>query len=243
MKITARKLFLIYLILFNLQNNYAQPSGNTDPDFLKWKSYFNQLYGADYNLMNGIRYINIYPSAEGHPFLGEDRFYQGNVVINNQLFRDVEIKYDICNQEIILQYQHFSGGTDKIILVKEFIDEFVMDGKLFRKYNFPETVPGFYQVVSQSNIYCLYYWEKDLLKGSSVQSFYKYSPERKLSYLVIDNKLRSFKGRRSFVKLFPPEYHKDIMQFLKSNKIWIRDADEIKIRQLMAHCNKLIQGN
>lgn len=193
--------------------------------------------------MNGLRYINIYPSAEGHPFLDEDRFYQGNVVINKQLYRDVEIKYDICNQEIILQYQYFSGGTDKIILVKEFIDEFVMNGRLFRKYTFPENVPSFYQVVSKGNIYCLNYWKKDLLKGSSVQNFYKYSPELKFSYLVIDNKLRSFKGRSSFVKLFPPEYQKDIMQFLKSNKIGIRDADEITIRQLMTHCNELIQGN
>ena len=243
MIITARNLVLIYLLLYNLQNNYTQPSGNIDPDFLKWKSYFNQFYGADYNLMNGIRYINIYPSAEGHPFLGEDRFYQGNVVINNQLYRDVEIKYDIYNQKILLQYPYFSGSTDKIVLVGEFLDEFVMDGRLFRKYTFPENVPRFYQVVSKGNIYCLYYWKKDLLKGSSVQSFFKYSPERKLSYLVIDDKLRSFKGRSSFVKLFPSEFHKEIIQFLKSNKISIRDSDEIKIRQLMTHCNELIQGN
>ncbi len=242
MKITLRNIF-IFLDLFILQYNYSQSTGITDSNVLKWKSYFNQFYGADYNLINGIRYVNLYPSAEGHPFLGENSFYKGNLIINDLIYRDVEIKYDICNQEIILQYPYFTGNPDKIILIKEFIDEFEMDGRLFRKYTFPETEPRFYQVVSRGNIYCLYYWKKDLQKGSSVQSFYKYSPERKVSYLVIDNKLCSFSGRKSFIKLFPSQYHKKIIQYLKSNKMWIRNDTEIKIRQLMDFCNEIIAGN
>jgi hypothetical protein len=242
MKMTVRNIF-IFLDLFILQYNYAQSTGKNDSNVLKLKSYFNQFYGADYNLINGIRYVNLYPSAEGHPFLGEDSFYKGNIIINNLIYRDMEIKYDICNQEIILQYPYFTGNPDKIILIKEFIDEFEMDDRLFRKYTFPETGPRFYQVVSRGNIYCLYFWKKDLVKGSSVQIFYKYSPERKVSYLVIDNKLCSFSSRKSFIKLFPSQYHKEIIQYLKSNKMWIRNDTEIKIRQLMDFCNEIIAGN
>jgi hypothetical protein len=243
MKIILKNLYLTFLVLLNLQLNYGQSTDAKDTTVLKWKSIFNQYYGADYNLVNGIRYINLYPSAEGHPFFGEDRFYNGKLVINNKVYQDVEIIYDIYNQEIILQYPYFEGSTDKIILTNEFIDEFEMDGKLFRKYTFPESAPRFYQVVSQGNINCLYYWKKDLLKGSSAHTFYKYSPEKKVSYLLIDDKLNTFKGRKSFVELFPSKYQKEIRLYLRSNNIWLRDANELTIQQFLIHCNKLVQEN
>jgi hypothetical protein len=243
MKKSMISLSFIYLLLINLQSFNAQSTDLGDSTFLKWKLFFNQSYGTDYNLVNGIRYLNLYPSAEGHPFLGEDRFYNGKLVVNNKVYQDVEIKYDIYNQEIILQYPYFSGSTDKIVLVEEFIDEFEMDGKLFRKYTFPETAPRFYQVVFQGNISCLYYWKKDLLKGSSAQSFYKYAPEKKIPYLVIDEKLCFFRGRKSFVELLPSKYQKEIRLYLRSNNIWLRDANELTIQQLLNHCNKLVQEN
>jgi hypothetical protein len=240
MKPVVRILHIISLIFLCLQSNFAQSTRMNDSTILESKLYFEQLYGADYNLINGTRYVNLYPSAEGHPFLGEDKFYRGNIIINNISYSDVEIKYDICDQNIILQYPYFTGNKDKIILNEEFIEEFEADGRIFRKYFFPETGSHFYQVVSQGNIYCLYRWEKYLLKGSSALSFYKYSPEKHFSYLVIDNRICSFTGRKSFLKLFPGEYHKKILLFLRSNKIWIRDASDMQIRQLMNFCNELI---
>ncbi len=243
MKVFLGILQVILLILLCLKSNFAQSTRMNDSIILNWKLYFNQLYGTDYNLINGTRYVNLYPTAEGHPFLGEDDFYRGNIVINNISYSNVEIKYDICNQKIILQYPYFSGNKDKIVLNEEFIEEFETYGRLFRKYLFPETGSRFYQVVSEGNIYCLYRWKKDLLKGSSTQSFYKYSPEKHFSYLVIDNELCSFNGRKSFLELFPGEYHKEILLFLRSNKIWLRDASDMQMRQLMDFCNKLIRQN
>jgi hypothetical protein len=238
-----KNLYLIFLLLIYHQYNYAQSAALTDSTIFKLKSFFDQLYGADYNLINGRRYVNLYPTAAGHPFLGEDKFYRGNIVINNISYTNVDIKYDICNQKIHLQYPYFSGNTDKIILVEEFIYGFEIDGRLFRKYTFPETGPRFYQVVSQGNIYCLYHWKKELLKGLSGQSFFTYSPEKHLSYLVIDNKLSPFNRRQSFLKLLPRKYNKDIKLYLRSNQIWIRDASDIQIRHLMDYCNLLISQN
>lgn len=235
-------LHLALLISLDLKVITAQSDRAIDSAVLSWKSYFEQLYGTDYNLLNGTRYVNLYPTANGHPFLGDDVFFKGNIVISGKVYRDVDIKYDISSQEIILQYPHFSGNTDKIILNREFIDEFILDGKLFRKFRFPDTEPGFYQVVARGEISCLYYWKKDLLKGISSQNFFTYSPEQKKSYLLIDKKIISFRGRRSFIKAFPELYHKEILSFIKSNKIDFRNAADAEIRSLMVYCNQLMQN-
>jgi len=210
----------------------------------KWKLYYDQLYGADYSLVNGTKYLNLYPFSNGHPFLGEDQFYTGNLMINNQLYQGVEIKYDVHNQQVILQYHHFSGSLDRIILIKEFINEFEINGKLFRQYNFSETNPCFYQVVTHGEIYCLYYWTKEMkLSGSSSDNLYKYMPEKKESFLVINQQLYAFKDRRSFLKLLPEENREEIKQFMKSNKIWLINAGVYQLQQLLSYCNELIQSN
>ena len=233
-------LYLVLQISLNLQPFFAQSVRIIDSTVLNWKSYCEQLYGPDYNLINGRRYVNLYIIADGHPFLGDNSFYRGNIIINNKSYKDLEIKYDIYNQEILLQYTYFTGNTDLIILVEKFIDGFELDGRSFRKYNFPETGPRFYQVVSHGNIFCLYYWKKVLIKGLSTHSFFAYSPEKHLSYLVIDNKIYPFKGRKSFIKLLPQQYSKEIILYLRSNKLWIRNASDTQIRQLMDFCNELI---
>jgi hypothetical protein len=234
-------LYLIFLLLLYPHYNYAQSAAPNDSTILKLKVFLEQLYGADYNLINGRRYVNLYPTAEGHPYFGEDKFYRGYIVINNISYTNVEIKYDICNQKIILQYPHFSGNKDIIILNGEFIEEFEINGRSFRKYTFPGTGPRFYQIISPGNLSCLYHWEKQLLKGLSVETYFKYSPEKRLSYLVIDNKLCPFNSRKSFLKLLPQEHNTEIKIYLRSYKIWIRNASDFQIRQLMDYCNELIR--
>jgi len=209
----------------------------------KCKLHYDQLYGADYNLINGIKYLNLYPFSKGHPFLDDDKFYKGNLMINNELYQGVEIKYDIHNQQVILQYHHFSGSLDRIILIKEFINEFEINGKLFRQYSFPGTNPRFYQVVTHGEIYCLYYWTKELkLSGNSSDNLYKYMPEKKESYLVINQQPFLFRGRISFLKLLPEAIREEIKQFMKSNKIRLISANEYQIQQLLLYCNELIRS-
>ena len=95
-------------------------SAQDQPDqvavFNEWEDYFDRVYGVDYNLVNGIRYLYPYARAHGHPFLGENRFYTGYAVINGHYYQDLLFKYDICNQQIILNHTFLSGGTEQIII-------------------------------------------------------------------------------------------------------------------------------
>ena len=123
-------------------------------------------------------------------------------------YQDIYLKYDIYNQDMILQYSPFAGGTDQIYLKNEFIHEFKIDGKLFRKYSFPETGTRFYQVVTSGKTYCLYYWKKEL--NFSTLSSYNFSPQKKESYIVKNSILYRFKSKKQFRKLFPVQHQKEI---------------------------------
>ncbi len=202
-----------------------------DSNIHRWKKYFDQSYGPDYNLINGIKYLYLYSSVTGHPFFGENQFYTGSLVIANREYQDIYLKYDIYNQDMILQYSPFIGGTDQILLKNEFISEFKIDGKLFRKYSFSETSTRFYQVVTSGKIYCLYLWEKEL--NFSTLSSYNFSPQKKKSYIVKNSKLYRFKSKKQFRKLFPVQHQKKIKQFIRNNKIRLKNASDDTMRRLL----------
>ncbi len=96
--------YFLLLVLCSCSHLINAQAGTTaDSSLSEWKEYFDVSYGYDPNLVNGIRYLNLYPNSDGHQFLAEDQFYNGSLVIGNTEYEDVDLKYDICNQNIILQ--------------------------------------------------------------------------------------------------------------------------------------------
>ncbi len=233
-------LILFFLTCFS-DSLSAQKSGYPDAAFNEWKEFFDQSYGADYELINGIKYVYPFFNSSDHPFLGEDRFYTGYAVINGRQFPDLKLKFDICIQRIVLNHPFFSGEKEQIILNNEFIDAFELDGKLFRKYSFPETGIKFLQVIESGDLCCLYFWRKkfnDL--PQSIQNANSFSPPKKKRYLLLNNEIWPFNTKRSFLKLFPEGYQKQINQFIRTNMIWSNEVPDKMMHQLINYCDNLI---
>ena len=242
MIIRCLKYFLVLFICFYSGAATAQVQTISDSTINNWKKYFDLSYGPDYNLINGIKYLYLYSNASGHPFFGENQFYTGRLVITDREYHDVHLKYDIYNQNMILQYSPVTGGTDQILLNNEFIHEFKIDGKLFRKYSFSETGTRFFQVVTSGKIYCLYQWEKDLnYSPTSISSFYNFTPQEKKAYIVMNSKPYRFKRKKKFLRLFPVQIQKEIKQFIRNNKIWLKNESDDNMRRLLEFCNQLTE--
>ncbi len=234
--------FLLFICFYSgAAKNHAQTI--YDSTIYNWEKYFYLSYGPDYNLINGIKYLNLYPTVIGHPFFGENQFYTGRLVIADREYQDVYLKYDIYNQNIILRYSRVAGGTAQILLHNEFIHEFKIDGKRFRKYSFSETGTRFYQVVTSGKLYCLYHWEKVLnYSPTSTSSLYNFTPQKKEAYIVMNGKLYRFKSKKQFLKLFPVQHQKEIKQFIRNNKILLKNESDGNMRRLLEFCNQLTEN-
>ena len=221
----------------------AQVRNIRDSVIYAWKEYFDLSYGPDCNLINGLEYLNIYPNSNGHPFMSENRFYNGRLVIGDRVYQDVKLKYDICNQRLILQYSPFPGGENQIVLNNEFVTEFQLDDRLFRKYTFPETGTRFFQLVASGKTSCIYLWGKDLtVSPNSLDYYYQFSSGKKKAYIIMNNQAYLFRNRRSFLSLFPSRYHPEIKQFIRENEIWVKNGTENSIRNLVRFCNQLAEN-
>ena len=239
MKLTGSVILFCASILASYSNCIAQ----VHPDSIVhwWKNY-DQSYGNDYTLVNGIRYIQVPARAEGHPFLDGDQFSKGRIVIGEKEFEGVELKYDICNQQIILNYRDYSGSQQQIVLISNEIQEFELENRLFRLMELPEKGQRYVQVIEGDPFSCMFYWHKELVKGLSGEYYYRYLPQTRSTFLMTQGELKPFKGKRSFINSFPEEYRKEIKGYFRSRSFLFNEASDTDLQKAVQFCNELIQN-
>lgn len=224
-----------------LMNTTATAQEINDELVSYYSDHFEKAIGPDENLINGIKLLSRYKQIKGHEFLGSNEFVSGSLVLNNKTYADVSIKYDIVNQNIVLRYTTSLQGLNYIVLHSSFITEFELDNKHFEKLYFPKTDTQFFQIVTNNSIKCLYFWNKTLeINPQSVQNYFEYSDQSKKTYLVIDNELKHYSGKISFINLFPKDLHKPIKKYINSHRIEIKNAPDESIIKLIEFCEGLI---
>lgn len=243
MKKTILLVLLSILALNFLLNKTlgAQPANSSEKEFYELKEHFDHLNGPDYNLLNGRQYYLPY-SGNSHPYFNTDRYRPGSLLLNGEVYDSVTINYDIFDQQLILQYPGSISGHDlKVVLNRELIDYFKIDGLTFRFMSFPETGNSFFQLVSSGYISCYLRWEKRLNRSTSTgNTRYKYSKQSREIYLQMEGQLYDVRSRSSFTGMFDEAYQKEIKDFLRREKIRFRNASDETLGRLMNFCIELI---
>lgn len=225
---------LVLLALVWLADAKAQDQSITD-----YLEECERKYGSDANLVNGEKYFYPYSKADGDPFFfSEPR--EAVIRVHEKEFPGQLVKYDIFNQQVILNFDDIYGGITSLVLRNEWVKSFSMDSKLFRRMKGPEGEEAYFQVVVDGPISCVYSWKKDYLLNlnSGVQSYYFTEPLKE-TYLVIENDYYHYRNNRTFLKAFDSEKQKSIKQYMRQSKIRVNKSPEWQMRQLITYCNSL----
>lgn len=239
LKLMIKILSLLFLLIFSIPL-YSQ---NKDIEKRYKEIYLKaqREYGIDQELVSGIYYENKYYKSIGHPFFLEDEFYKGELVFKGKVYDAIEMKYDVYEQQLLINYL-IENKSLWIILPNEFISEFRFNNAYFKKYHFEGMQTGFYQVIGTSNsLKCLYFWSKNRNDSDHLRTHfsYEFTKEKKTSYLLIDDKLIRYYNNSSFLKQFPEEIRSDIKKYINSNNIKVMKGDDNTIEALIDFCCKL----
>lgn len=112
------------VILFFLVFLPYSLSGNTDTLLIQ------KTTGVDV-LLNGRIWWNKHAKVTGDPFFISDSYLKGSVVFNGQSFGNLDLKYDICSDELVYKPE----SHPVILLNKEMVDSFIITSG-FRDYFF-----------------------------------------------------------------------------------------------------------
>jgi len=215
----------------------------TDTNILaELEQIISESYGPDQHLINGAEYFNLHIRSEGHKFLDEDKYYKGSVVIDKKIYKDVFLKYDIYNQQVLLLIEHPSGGNKQIILNNLRINEFEINDRIFHKFTFPGTTTLFYQVIGNNKMACFYHFRKqEIPRAIDQYNLSEFTNVQRKSYLHWQSELHAFKGTRSFIRIFP-DHQPQIKSYIRQYKLNIRNLNDTEMQRLISYCNSLTKA-
>jgi hypothetical protein len=169
-------------------------------------------------LYNGREWFNLYYMVEGDQFLFSDAFLPGSIIVRGKSFRDISIKYDIFEDEILIP--NINGGILQVN--KEMVDSFNISyqNKLYLFTVMPEDrTLGYVNILYQgkTSLYVKYNKkiEKLAIEGK-YDNFYLLTK----TYFVKDSIIYNLTNKRDLLKVLAD--NKDVIKsFMKKNKIKI----------------------
>lgn len=213
-------------------------SSNTKPGFCQSQDYpqasnHRQLeqYVSEIEPVNDLLYRGkvFIPSAhprDNHPFLHENRWSEGEVSLDGEIFTGVLMKLDIVSDELRFSLPLASRSVF-VLPHPARIENFRIQGHhLIRimageKYN---EVPdeGFYEVLFERGVMLLVKHRKFLRHNASGLDQYEKSERR---YIVNNAKFYLVRGKRDVLRAFGDQ-EQVVKQYLRDNKIYIKGSGQ-----------------
>jgi hypothetical protein len=197
-------------------------------------------------LYNGIIYKKRHLSSEeSHEFYYSFNFVKGTIIYEGQSYYDVDIKYDVFNENIIVKLP-FQETFKVVSLINDKVNEFTINNKKFVNiHTYFNKIKGsdfstFYEVISENNkIKILKLHKKE--KNEKLDREYRYEvfKDKDEYYTIVFNDIYELKNKRDFIAILP-DFKNQINSFYKAQKKLKKSDNEAFLKLLAVHFNNLL---
>jgi hypothetical protein len=232
---------IIYLFVFFTTNLFGQTSSENE----KYYIWFDQIVGIENtSLFNGLRYQEEFRTLNNnHKFFSTSEFIKGTIVYDGQHYYDVDMKYDLYEDQVIVNLEGQSGNSI-IQLNDDRIEKFTLNGITFLQVaTNSEDTDGFYAILTENNDIVSYKRyrksQKKYIQNKNI--YYEFSAYNE--YMVsAPSGIFPIKSKSDFIKVFP-EYKNEINNFYRKNKKLIDSNYDLFLVQLTNEVGSLISKN
>lgn len=203
--------YLSLLALFFLSNCYSQnavskiyTNFNNTINFNNTPIGFGELYKEKYRKKKG-----------NHNFFLTDQFKKGNIKYDGNYFYNINLKYDLVDDAIILNFSNLNQSIS-IICEKKNISSFEID-----KFHFVNTEEyGFVEVLLSKENFSIFKKHKKIKKEIKDEGvmYYTFKDKREELILFYQNIYYPVSSKKDFIKIFPEEKQYIIEFFHEKNK-------------------------
>jgi hypothetical protein len=190
-------------------------------------------------LFNGRIWRNQYSKAFGDQFFMANTFLKGSVIFNGQKFNNLDLMYDIANDELILRIDFHPT----ILLNKEMVDSFDLffENSIYHMINAGNdtsgVLKGYVNVLYDGPSSLIVKYTK-MLQPLAVDGKYDLFYQEHRIYVRKDTEIYNVSGKRELLNLLEDK-KKEIRDYLKSMKIKITRKDPITFIAVLKYYDSL----
>jgi hypothetical protein len=199
------------------------------------------IYGYDPLLYNGRVYAYFpKPGTTGTPYIFPEFDKQGSVTLRGVTYANLNLNYDLYNQQVILNYKTLLGSSSFIELSLAWLETFEIKDLHFEIVTNTDTSKRIFQVLGSGPYQIRYSLYKALLPDSRTAARnYFFTGTEKERYVFSGDKMTKYKNNRSFIAAFNTKQQDSIRKFIRKNKIKVKKASDFKMTELINYCNTL----
>lgn len=227
--IKAFRIFLFLLFTFGFIG--AHP-GNIVPDFIQKRDSLERQI-----LYNGRIWKNQFGVTEGNQFFLASDFSEGSVGVDGYNFSGVKVKYDLINDELLIQKD---DGTI-IQANKELINSFSLNlyEKTYSFLNFNNAsagnLDGYCHVLYDGRIKVYVKYIKEVIPTNITNGLPKFSQINKI-YIIKDGRIHRTDNRKDLLNLFEDEDEQLLIKkFIRADRIMISRKDPDSFRRVIEY--------
>jgi hypothetical protein len=228
---------LLFLLVFSTTLIFSQ---TTDAEKAVYKWFDAKVGPENTGLLDGIAYRELYKTENGdHQFYASSSFQKGDITYKGQYYFDVDMKYDIHNDEIIVRIPA-QTVTPIIQLIKKNVNKFSINNSEFILLQ-----DGFYEVLSKTKTLSLYKKHKKTSTKyySGRFTFYRFNKSKNEYFMYLNNEYHKItKSKNSFIKVLP-EYKNEINSFYKSQDDLLKANYDHFVQELISFLNNKLLNN
>ncbi len=227
---------LILLGLFLcIQNTFGQNQNE-----IQTYNWFDSAIGKEsLEYSAGTAHLNFDSTIDNqHRYYKLDQFKNGNITYNNQSYYNLDLKYDIFTDELIIR-PYPENSRIQINLVKEKMNSFMIENEKFVNLKDLNTTykSGYYEenIIGDNCILYIKYIKakKSIIEGTS--SLISYTPYCEF-LLLKENKFILINSKSEIIKLYPKQKRR-IDDFYSINKGLKKESPGLFMKNLMKYIN------
>jgi hypothetical protein len=242
--------FAVLIILFTSTAFKTYSQTNSE---ISLYAKFDSIVGKkNLEINNGPRQINYYRTFDkSHSYYSTDNFTLGNVFYNKQYYYDIELKYDVNNDQLVIKPMdeyNFLG----IILSKEKTASFTINKRKFVNLNYgnptvPEYINGYYEEIIIGNTLILYIKNQKTRKKTidnkqitdvAEQIMYDEFTDKNTYYIKLKNTFHTINSKKEIITVFP-EKKKETKEYYSKNSELEQSNKELFLENILKHINPL----
>ncbi len=237
---------LSFLFSFSISITNSQNTISLKDNYL----WFDKQVGIENTgLFNGLRYDEEFRMEnDNHKFYKTLEFLNGDIIYDRQPYYDIQMKYDLYEDQIIVNLITKSGNNI-LKLLNSKINSFAINGSEFIKLsnssiiNSNEIISGVYETLFNSPNFTLYKKNKKKAKKIITKKYLYYTLKDHSQYYYYQNKnYYLIKSKKDWIKIFPNK-KKEIQTFYNKNKLLIQSNNDLFLKQLSLKLSNSIAYN
>lgn len=190
-------------------------------------------------LYNGRAWRNLFYKVRGDQFLFSPEFLPGSVTIHGKLFKNIPLKYDIYNDELLII-------TDQGIIIqlnKEMIEKFTLnyENQILSFRNFDadsiNSLTGYVNVVYEGGISLYIKYRKEIL-SLAVENKYDLFNQVNKVFVKHKGEIIRVDSKTALLKLFKDQKHQ-VRSFIRSSKLRVSRKYPDNFKPVIEYYDKL----